>query len=105
VKTITNQDKLQEKIKEGMATLSDIVGKTLGPGGLLILLERIGLDASYRPLKPLATKDGVTVAKNIQVNDKVLNTIINSVIEVAERTNMEAGDGPQPQVQTTLYKK
>lgn len=95
-KTITNQDQLRVKIKKAMEDLASIVGKTLGPGGLPILIERQGIDAAHKPLKPLVTKDGVTVARNIKVKDRVLNTIISSVIEVAEKTNIEAGDGPQP---------
>lgn len=92
-KVITSQKELQKLIQLGMKQLSDIVGKTLGPGGLPILLERSGLDAAHRPLKPLVTKDGVTVARSIKVKDNRLNTIISSVIEVAEKTNIEAGDG------------
>lgn len=106
-KKVINQSNLTGQIKEGMKILSDMVGRTLGPGGLPILIERIGLDAAHRPLKPLVTKDGVTVARNIQVRDRVLNTIISSVIEVAEKTNIEAGDGTTTAIvlANALYKE
>lgn len=106
-KKVLNQKKLNNQIKEGMKILSDMVGRTLGPGGLPILIERVGLDGAHRPLKPLVTKDGVTVARNIQVKDRVLNTIISSVIEVAEKTNIEAGDGTTTAIvlANALYKE
>lgn len=90
---ITSQRELQRAIKFSMKKLSDIVAKTLGPGGLPILIQRNGLDSVHLPLKPLVTKDGVTVARSIKLKDNVVNSIISSVIEVADRTNREVGDG------------
>jgi len=92
-KEITNQKDNKEIIRNAMKTLSSIVGKTLGPGGLPILIQREGLDAVHRPLEPLVTKDGVTVAKSIKVKDNKLNAVIQTVIEIARRTNEEVGDG------------
>jgi len=99
-KKIVVQSELQTQIRESIKNLSDIVGKTLGPGGLPILIERLGLDPAHRPLKPMVTKDGVTVARSVKVKDHTVNSIMQTVIEVAERTNLEVGDGPQP-----LYSK
>lgn len=77
---------LQKKIIASLGLLSRIVGNTMGPSGRPILIEREGLPC-------LATKDGVTVAKAVNLSDAIDNTIIESVKEVAERTGRQAGDG------------
>lgn len=63
-----------------------VVGATLGPGGRAVLLERDGLN-------PLATKDGVTVAKSLGVNDARANIIVEAAKEICLNTAKEAGDG------------
>lgn len=77
---------LNKEIMYALKTMSAIVGSTLGPGGRPILLERDGLP-------PLVTKDGVTVAKSINMLDAVHNIVVECVKEVAERTAKDAGDG------------
>lgn len=73
-------------ILAGMAEVADIVGATLGPRGQTVVLDR--------PFgTPLVTKDGVTVAKQISVPDPFQNAGAKLIQEVAQRTNMEGGDG------------
>ena len=67
-------------------TLADPVAVTLGPQGDCVLLEK-GFGA------PILTKDGVSVAKEIEVKDKKINAIIQTVKEAAKTTNDKAGDG------------
>lgn len=71
---------------EGCKQLSDAVKVTLGPGGRNVLI-----DQSYG--SPKITKDGVTVAKAIDLADKSLNIGASLVKSVANKTNDEAGDG------------
>jgi chaperonin GroEL len=66
--------------------MAAIVGSTLGPGGRAVLIERDG-----QP--PLATKDGVTVAKSLGVNKAEYNTIIEACKEICINTAKDAGDG------------
>jgi chaperonin GroEL len=77
---------LKAKIARSLKLFCDITAVTMGPGGRVVLIERDGLS-------PLATKDGVTVAKAVNVYDAVENIIIECVKEVAERTGKQAGDG------------
>ena len=67
-------------------TLSQTVKVTLGPKG-----RNVVLDKSYGA--PRTTKDGVTVAKEIELQDKFENMGAQMVKEVASKTNDEAGDG------------
>jgi chaperonin GroEL len=70
----------------GVSKLADAVKVTLGPKGRYVALER-----SYGA--PLITNDGVTVAKEIELEDKVENMGAQLVREVAVKTNDVAGDG------------
>jgi chaperonin GroEL len=70
----------------GVTKLADAVKVTLGPKGRYVALER-----SYGA--PLITNDGVTVAKEIELEDKVENMGAQLVREVAVKTNDVAGDG------------
>jgi len=76
----------RQKIKKGVDTLADAVKVTLGPKGRNVLLER-----SFGA--PSITKDGVTVAKEIELKDPVENLGAKSVREVASKTADIAGDG------------
>jgi len=76
----------RSKIVEGVNILADAVEVTLGPKGRFVVIER-----SYGA--PLVTKDGVTVAKEIDLADKVQNIGAQLVKEVASKTNESAGDG------------
>ena len=76
----------RQKLKKGVDTLADAVKVTLGPKGRNVLLER-----SFGG--PSITKDGVTVAKEIDLKDPVENLGAKSVREVASKTADIAGDG------------
>jgi len=76
----------RQKIKKGVDTLADAVKVTLGPKGRNVLFER-----SFGA--PSITKDGVTVAKEIDLKDPVENLGAKSVREVASKTADIAGDG------------
>jgi len=71
---------------KGVDTLANVVRVTLGPKG-----RNVVLDKSYGA--PRSTKDGVTVAKEIDLQDKFENMGAQMVKEVASKTNDEAGDG------------
>ena len=74
------------KMLEGVDILANAVKVTLGPKGRNVVLEK-----SFGA--PRITKDGVTVAKEIELEDKFENMGAQMVKEVASRTNDEAGDG------------
>jgi chaperonin GroEL len=76
----------REALKRGVNALADAVKVTLGPKGRNVVLEK-----SFGA--PVITKDGVTVAKEIELQDKVENMGAQMVKEVASKTNENAGDG------------
>jgi len=76
----------RNKMLKGVNILADAVKVTLGPKGRNVVLEK-----SFGA--PRITKDGVTVAKEIELEDKFENMGAQMVKEVASRTNDEAGDG------------
>ena len=76
----------RNKMIRGIDVLADAVKKTLGPKG-----RNVVLDKSFGA--PRITKDGVTVAKEIELEDKFENMGAQMVKEVASRTNDSAGDG------------
>ena len=76
----------RKKLLEGCKQLSEAVQVTLGPGGRNVLI-----DQTYG--SPKITKDGVTVAKAIDLADKSLNIGASLVKSVANKANDEAGDG------------
>ncbi len=73
-------------LKRGVDKLADAVRITLGPYGRNVVLDK-GFGA------PVITNDGVTVAKEIEVEDKLENVGVELVKEVASKTNDVAGDG------------
>ena len=76
----------QSLVKEGVDKLANAVKATLGPRGRNVLIEKtFGA--------PVVTKDGVTVAKEIELEDKFENMGAQMVKEVASKTNDVAGDG------------
>ena len=76
----------QALVKEGVDKLANAVKATLGPRGRNVLIEKtFGA--------PVVTKDGVTVAKEIELEDKFENIGAQMVKEVASKTNDVAGDG------------
>jgi chaperonin GroEL len=76
----------REKLLRGVEILNDAVRVTLGPKG-----RNVVLDKSFGA--PRSTKDGVTVAKEIELADKFENMGAQMVREVAQKTNDAAGDG------------
>jgi chaperonin GroEL len=76
----------REKMLRGVDILANAVKVTLGPKGRNVVIEK-----SYGA--PRTTKDGVTVAKEIELEDKFENMGAQMVREVAQKTNDEAGDG------------
>ena len=76
----------REKIRQGVDTLADAVKVTLGPRGRNVAFEK-----SFG--SPGITKDGVTVAKEIELTDRLENMGAQMVREVASKTADVAGDG------------
>jgi len=76
----------RQKMMKGVASLADAVKVTLGPRGRNVLLEK-----SWG--SPTVTKDGVTVAKEIELEDKFENIGAQMVKQVASKTSDAAGDG------------
>ena len=76
----------RDRMLKGVNTLADAVRVTLGPKGRNVILAK-----SYGA--PRITKDGVTVAKDIELEDKFENMGAQMVRDVASRTSDEAGDG------------
>lgn len=85
-KQIVFSVKAREALKRGVDTLADAVKITLGPKGRNVVLDK-GYGA------PTITNDGVTIAKEIELEDKVENMGAAIVKEVATKTNDVAGDG------------
>ena len=85
-KDIKYKEEARHKILKGVQTLADAVKITLGPKG-----RNVVIDKSYG--SPHITKDGVTVAKEIELEDKHENMGAQMVKEVASKTSDKAGDG------------
>ncbi len=85
-KEIKYSQQAREKLMKGVDTLANAVKVTLGPKGRNVLLEK-----SWG--SPTTTKDGVTVAKEIELEDKFENMGAQMVKEVASKTSDVAGDG------------
>jgi len=85
-KEIRYDQKARESILKGVNTLADAVKVTLGPKGRNVILEK-----SFG--SPTVTKDGVTVAKEIELEDKFENMGAQMLREVASKTSDVAGDG------------
>lgn len=85
-KEIRYDQKARESILKGVNMLADAVKVTLGPKGRNVILEK-----SFG--SPTVTKDGVTVAKEIELEEKFENMGAQMVREVASKTSDVAGDG------------
>ncbi len=85
-KTIDYKAVAREGMQNGVNTLADAVKVTLGPKGRNVMLEKTWG-------APQVTKDGVTVAEKIDLEDKLENMGAQMVKEVASKTNDIAGDG------------
>ena len=85
-KTVTFGAAGRAKLVEGVDILANAVKVTLGPKGRNVVIQR-GFGS------PIITKDGVTVAKEIELEDKLANMGAQMVKEVANKTADKAGDG------------
>jgi chaperonin GroEL len=85
-KTVIFDTKARDKMLKGVDTLANAVKVTLGPKGRNVVIEK-----SFGA--PTITKDGVTVAKEIELDDKFENMGAQMVKEVASKTSDNAGDG------------
>ncbi|MFH1315249.1 MAG: chaperonin GroEL [Candidatus Uhrbacteria bacterium] len=85
-KQINFNEEARHKLKSGVDQLANAVKITLGPRGRNVVLDR-GYGA------PTVTKDGVTVAREVELEDKFENLGAELVKEVASKTNDVAGDG------------
>jgi len=78
----------RDKLLSGITKISKAVKSTLGPLGKTVLIESQNHTAGIT-----VTKDGVTVAKSIDLEDAVENLAIRMMKEAADRTATSAGDG------------
>jgi chaperonin GroEL len=85
-KEIKFYENVRASLLEGVNTLADAVKVTLGPKGRNVVIEK-----SFGA--PTVTKDGVTVAKEIELDDKFQNMGAQMVKDVASKTLDVAGDG------------
>ncbi len=82
---LTFDDKARKKLKSGVDQLANAVSATLGPAGRTVVIEK--------EHEHVSTKDGVSVAKEIDLEDAVENSGAQMVKEVANQVNDVAGDG------------
>jgi len=85
-KQIAYDSDARERIRRGVAKLAAAVRTTLGPSGRVVMIEK-----SFGA--PTVTKDGVTVAKEIELDDPYENMGAQMVKEVASKSSKDAGDG------------
>ncbi len=85
-KEILYEEKARAALKKGVDQLTDSVRVTLGPKGRNVILDK-----GFGP--PTITNDGVTIAKEIELEDKFENMGAELIKEVASKTNDVAGDG------------
>ena len=85
-KTILFDEEAQRKVTEGVNLLADAVKITMGPRGRNVVIERLNKF-------PHITKDGVTVAKAINVKERFVNLGVQMIKEAASRSADTAGDG------------
>ncbi len=85
-KQYSDNRELTEKILKGVRKLADNVSSTLGPKGRNVILAPIGS-------APIITKDGVTVAKFVHLEDPFENAAVQVLKQASEETNAMAGDG------------
>ena len=85
-KQVTFSEDAREQLKKGIDTLANVVKVTLGPRGRNVILDK-------KFGAPTITKDGVSVAKEIELEDPYENMGAQMIKEVAEKTGDIAGDG------------
>lgn len=85
---IPSSDELTNATTETLDHMAKMAGVTLGPGGRLVAIERPEIN-----MKPIITKDGVTVIKSLGFDNPVQQLILEAARDAAIRTANEAGDG------------
>lgn len=95
-KSLKFSEDARRRLKRGVNVLANTVGVTLGPKGRNVVINR-----SFGA--PLITKDGVTVAKEIELKDPYENMGAQMVREASEKTADEAGDGTTTATVLTQY--
>src|SRR3989338_6942867 len=80
-----NED-ARASVKKGIDKVADAVKVSLGPKGRHVIIDQ-GFGT------PIVTNDGVTITKDIELEDKFENVGVSLIKEVAEKTNLVAGDG------------
>lgn len=83
---LSDRREIKHIVENSLQEMATIVGATLGPGGRTVLIER-------DTLAPLATKDGVTVAKALGVPDAAASVVMEAAKEICLRTAKDSGDG------------
>lgn len=92
-KMILSRDELMSPKISGLTQIAGIVKRTLGPGGLPILIERVGQALDGSPLGPKITKDGVSVAEECSSPNKQEDIVIQAIKGICKKTVNDAGDG------------
>ena len=85
-KHFSSGEDLSHAVLEGVNILADNVASTLGPRGRNVILQQQGR-------MPIVTKDGVTVAAHVSLEDPVQNAGVQIVKQASTQTNLDAGDG------------
>ena len=85
-KEVTFSSLAREQLSKGATVLSKAVGATLGPNGRTVIIQQAQGN-------PTSTKDGVTVAKSIELKEEIENMGVQLVREASVKTADEAGDG------------
>lgn len=86
MKNYENSSNLQDKFLSGVGKLARNVSSTMGPRGNTVLLQQAGR-------APIVTKDGVSVARFVDLEDPVEDAAVQIIKQAAEETNSQAGDG------------
>lgn len=87
-RVLARGERLRKVVRNAMSTIADVVGSTLGPGGMPVLIER-----QEYGLPPIVTKDGVTVFRSMSFRDPVDQVVLEAARDAAVKTASEAGDG------------
>jgi len=90
----------QEKLMSGIKKISDAVSSTLGPMGRTVLIE-----SENHTRGITVTKDGVTVAKSIILEDPIENLAVTMIKEASEKTATAAGDGTTTRNHRRIYRR
>lgn len=84
-KVINYDTDVSEKLLSGVEKTTKIVAKTMGPVASNVIISEFG--------SPRVTKDGITVIKNVEFDDKIENVAAQLIREASDKTNSQSGDG------------